>query len=157
MRPLSHETEKAMIALTLAVALGLPANCTGCDFARRDLRGADLSNVSYVGVDLAGSDLRGANLRNANLTGVDLARADLRNADLRGANLTGVDLYGAQMHGARFDGVNVTGADLRGALNGLDRDDLRGIMRRCIGCDARNADLEGKRPTRRLDRRQRPA
>jgi uncharacterized protein YjbI with pentapeptide repeats len=47
-----------MIALTLAAVLGLPATCTGCDFAGRDLRGADLANVTFVGVDFARSDLR---------------------------------------------------------------------------------------------------
>ena len=51
-------------------------NCTGCDFAGRDLRGADLSNVSYVGVDFVARDLRGANMRGAKLTGVDFRNAD---------------------------------------------------------------------------------
>ena len=37
------------LALSVAVGTGLPGNCTGCDFANRDLQNADLSNVNYVG------------------------------------------------------------------------------------------------------------
>jgi len=39
------------IGTGVAATGGLPANCTGCDFGGRDLHGADLSNVAYVGVD----------------------------------------------------------------------------------------------------------
>ena len=116
----------AALALTLAVGPGLPANCTGCDFAGRNLRNADLAHAAYVGVDFARTDLRDSNLRGANLTGVDFSGADLRGADLTQANLTGVNLRGAKLHGARFGNTNVTGANLRGALDGLDDADLRG-------------------------------
>lgn len=124
-----------MISIVLATVLGLPANCTGCSFAGRDLHGANLSQVSFVGVDFERANLRDANLRNANLTGVDFGRADLRDADFSGANLTGVDFSGADLrrtdlHGARLcwrnENAKIGCADLRGAdVRGAD---LRGVL-----------------------------
>jgi uncharacterized protein YjbI with pentapeptide repeats len=126
-----------------AAAGGLPANCTGCDFGGRDLHGADLSNVAYVGVDLSRADLRNANLRGAKLVGVDFSHADLRGANLQNSRLTGVDLNGAQISGATFTGAVLTGIDLRGVLNGLASTDARGLLEKCTGCNARDANIAG--------------
>ncbi|MBV8724850.1 MAG: pentapeptide repeat-containing protein, partial [Candidatus Eremiobacteraeota bacterium] len=53
------------IVCTVAAGSGMPANCTGCSFAHRDLHGLDFSGVNYVGVDFAHSNLQHVNLRNA--------------------------------------------------------------------------------------------
>src|SRR5689334_3816750 len=112
------------LAMTVAVGSGLPGNCTGCDFSNRDLRGADLANVTYVGVDFSGADLRNVNFSNARLTGVDFDHAKL--------------------HGARFTGASLVGVDLRGAVTGLNDEDLRGLFHNCVGCDAKDAQLAGR-------------
>jgi uncharacterized protein YjbI with pentapeptide repeats len=78
-----------------------------------DLRGKDLSGVSFEGADLSRANLEGANLseanlRNshlvaANLRGVKLDDADLSMSDLRAAKLDGTDLTKARsVHGARI-------------------------------------------------------
>ncbi|HEY2553920.1 MAG TPA: pentapeptide repeat-containing protein [Candidatus Cybelea sp.] len=122
---------------------GVPAKCTGCDFGARDLHGADLRNVAYVGVDLSGANLRNADLRGAKLVGVDFSHADLRGANLQNARLTGVDLDGAQLSGAIFTGAVLTGINLRGVLDGLGSADARGLLQKCTGCDAQGAEVAG--------------
>lgn len=140
-----------MIAVMLAVTLGLPGTCIGCDFAGRDLHGVHLAGVSYIGVDFARTNLQGADLSKARLVGVDFARANLRGADLHDAKLIGsdfsnADLRDANFHNAWLCSVNEDGridcADFGGAdLHGTD---LRGVLvcrerdgeRRCEAVDA---------------------
>jgi uncharacterized protein YjbI with pentapeptide repeats len=133
----------ALAALSLSlIAAGpaMPANCIDCSFAGRNLRGADLSGVKYVGVDFVGADLYGAGFRGAELAGADFKGADLRGADFTKARLAGVNFRGAKLCSdderarfgvesggplryaddvvvcADFQGADVYGADLRGAL-----------------------------------------
>jgi uncharacterized protein YjbI with pentapeptide repeats len=138
----------AGFALTAAPARsitpGLPANCTGCSFGGRDLRGADLSGVSYTGADFARTDLRDANLRGARLTGASFRDADLRGANFDGAELIGISLRGAKLAGARFGGSNLTGVDLRGVIDGSSDVDARGLLHSCTGCDLQDAVLNGR-------------
>ncbi len=95
------------------------ATLTGADF-----RGADLSNIVFLGANLSGADLRGttltntfftggANLESADLRGAEMhgtffTNAKLRNADLRGANLTKGSLESADLTGAKIDGLVIS-------------------------------------------------
>lgn len=97
----------------------MPGTCVGCSFAGRDLHGADLSKLHYIGSDFARADLHGANLRDADLQGVDFDSANLRGADLRGAKLCSHNSSGpgaGRIGCASFRHADVRGADLRGTL-----------------------------------------
>ena len=103
----------------MAAGPGIPPNCVGCDFAKRDFHGADFRGVNYVGVDLSRANLAGARFQGASLEGVDFSRANLHDADFRDAKLcwrqnpsSGGDPIGC----ADFEDANVQGANFRGAL-----------------------------------------
>jgi beta-lactamase regulating signal transducer with metallopeptidase domain len=87
-------------------------SCIGCDFARRDLHGMDLSDLSLVGDDFSYANLRGVNLHGSKLTGIDLSHSDLDDADLSDTLLRGVDLSHASMHGANTSGIQLVGSSL---------------------------------------------
>lgn len=102
------------------------------NFRNADLRGAQLSDICFVGSDLSGSDWRGAE-------GAGLVFAG---ADLSGARLAGARLPGATFRNATLDDVDATGAMLQNAqiIGGpfltmerlrLDRANLRGFRFEC--------------------------
>ncbi|MGC2634005.1 MAG: pentapeptide repeat-containing protein [Candidatus Cybelea sp.] len=132
-----------LLASSLATTGGLPAHCSGCSFAGRDLHGAGLANVEYAGVDLSHANLRDADLRGARLAGVDFYAADLRGADFSKAKLAGVDLHQAQLSGAIFTGATLAGVNLRDVFDGVRDIDARGLLHKCEGCDARGAVIAG--------------
>jgi uncharacterized protein YjbI with pentapeptide repeats len=132
-----------IFATSVAMASDIPARCTGCSFAGRDLRGAHLANVDYAGVNLSHAKLRDADMRGARLAGVDFYAADLRGADFTKAKLAGVDLHRAQLSGAIFTDATLAGVNLRGVFDGLPDIDARGLLHKCAGCDARGAVIAG--------------
>lgn len=109
-------------------------NLCGVDFARGDLRDANLADCRLGSDDplvrgacFQHADLRGASLRESvcnwtNFWRADLARADLsesklgsttlNRANLARANLSAADLRGAQLHEANLAGAILWGADL---------------------------------------------
>ena len=102
------------------VSRDMIANCIGCDFSHRDLRGLDLSNMSLVGDSFDRADLRGANFSNSKLEGLSFQRADLRKANFHAAKLTGIDftrsiLDEADLSDASLMGVDLTHASMAGA------------------------------------------
>lgn len=105
------------------------------DWARVDLRGADLQDRNFSGFNLHGADLSFCNLECSNLSNSDLKGCDLSHANLRHANLercqlaystlADCDLYSANMqkadarcvtfYGANMSGVTATLADFSGS------------------------------------------
>jgi hypothetical protein len=98
---------------------------------KRDLSGADLSNLDLAGFKLVGLNAEAIKLSSSNLHGgvimaANMASADLSEADLAGAvigmsNLGGADFHGANLRGAKFqmcnlDSVDFSGADLKDTL-----------------------------------------
>ena len=105
-------------------------NWSGCNLARANLFGANMTGVNLNGANIGYADLRGANLTGANLTGADAGSSQLDSANLTGANLTNTFWFGANLTGANLSGanlldaylgfstltgVNLTGANLTGA------------------------------------------
>lgn len=71
-------------------------------FIHTNLRGANLSNISFKNSDFTGASLAGAKLDGADLTGCNLTETDLTGASLKGTNLTG----------AHFPRTKFAGCDL---------------------------------------------
>lgn len=69
-------------------------------FTGLDLQNSQLSRLGLGGADFARSDLRGANL-----SGTVLDRSILSEADLTGADLSQASFFEANLAGARLDGV----------------------------------------------------
>lgn len=87
----------------------------GANYARAELGGAVMDNISFINADLSGVQMTGADLRYANLAGVNLSYADLSAANLKGANLRGADLTNAVLEGADLSHTDLTGARVGGA------------------------------------------
>jgi uncharacterized protein YjbI with pentapeptide repeats len=85
------------------------------DFARADMRGADLSGANLSSASLRGVNLVGANLSKTVLEGTDLAGADLSKCDARGAYLYNARLYGADLSYADLTRARMGKAKLQGA------------------------------------------
>lgn len=120
-----------------AFAQTQPFECRGCD-----LRGLDIGVKEYLGRNLSGAILPKADLRGADLSNVVFLGADLNQADLRGTTLTNTfftgnakleqaDFRGAQMNDTFFTNANLRNADLRGATltkGSLESADLTGAQ-----------------------------
>jgi Pentapeptide repeats (8 copies) len=84
---------------------GKGRNTSGCDFAtstlfrNKDVRGANLSQSSFVGADLRGADLRGANLSGSCFVSADLTGARLGSS----VNLHGAIFCNTVMPDGRID------------------------------------------------------
>lgn len=88
------------------------------DLSNADLRGLDLSDLTFVEANFENSDLSMANLSSADFSSTNLRRASLVQANLSGAvfqscDFTRANLRGANLGNATFDGVNFCGADLQ--------------------------------------------
>jgi beta-lactamase regulating signal transducer with metallopeptidase domain len=90
----------------------LLSHCIGCDFAGRDLRGLDLSNMSLVGDSFEHANLSGANFSNTKLEGLSFQRADLSHANFHGSKLMGIDFNRSTLDGADLSDATLTGVDL---------------------------------------------
>jgi uncharacterized protein YjbI with pentapeptide repeats len=106
------------------------------NFAKTDLSGRKLSNISLAGAiltksDLTSTELNEADLRGSRLQGAELELATLRNADLTGATLSteeefypvgsSILVYGKgyqEVEPANLSGADLTDANLEGALLG---------------------------------------
>lgn len=77
---------------------------------KRDLIGADLTNVNLDRQNLIGANLTRTNLEGASLKGVQLTKANLR-----GANLGNTDLTDAQLNETKLVEVNLKNSNLGGA------------------------------------------
>jgi uncharacterized protein YjbI with pentapeptide repeats/tetratricopeptide (TPR) repeat protein len=84
-----------------------------------DLRGMDLSRLSFRGRDLSGMHLEGCKLE----------RSDLRDVSLDNSNLSGASMIGVRLQGAHLTATDFSEADLSGAV--LDGATLeRTVLRR---------------------------
>lgn len=127
----------------LDYALPDKGTITGKDFTNTDLRGKDLSNLTFRNCDFTGAALDNAEmhrtffiecaLRDATFTGVHAGQGDnafkvngfracdLRGADFSGArlartNMTRSNLSGSVWQGADLETVSFTGSDLTAAI-----------------------------------------
>ncbi len=83
-----------------------------------DLRGVDLSDLTFADASFEGSDLLMANLSTTDFTSTNLRRARLVDANLSGAVFQACDFHSASLRGANlvnttFDGVDFCRADLQ--------------------------------------------
>ncbi len=78
-----------------------------------DMRGLDLSGISFDGVNLRDAKMAGANLTSCSFRSADLSGASLWQSDLQGATLDGANLEGADLDMANLDGCSFLGARLR--------------------------------------------
>jgi len=99
------------------------------DLEDTDLRGADLSRLSFPGVRFTGAWLDSASLRETNLERANFLHAKLKMADLTGANL----------HLADFEATNAQDADFSEATS--DGANLKDTQ--CQGADFHDASIDG--------------
>lgn len=85
----------------------LAAHFVGVQLKRIDLRGRDLSQVSFASAILHEVILKNADLQNSNWWGVDFRLC--RPKALKGANLQGSFLYGAHLEEKELQNVNLQG------------------------------------------------
>ncbi len=88
------------------------------DLSDANLRGLDLSDLSFVDANFESSDLSMANLSTTYLMSTSFRRATLVDANLSGAVCQACDfmranLRGANLGNAAFDEVNLRGTDLQ--------------------------------------------
>ncbi len=88
------------------------------DLSNTNLRGVDLSDLTFVDASFENSDLSMANLSTAEFMSTSLRRANLVEANLSGAVFQSCDfsrahLRGANLGNAVFDGVNFCATDLQ--------------------------------------------
>lgn len=115
---------------------------TGANYAGKDLRTWNLTNVSLIGANLQGANLEGNDLRRSDLTGANLEGANLMCANLEGVFLEGANLKDANLKAANLESTNLVGANLANA--DLSRANLAGAaLCRAIlvGTILRGADL----------------
>jgi uncharacterized protein YjbI with pentapeptide repeats len=84
------------------------------DMVRRDLRGADLSNMDLQNRDFSGAHLEGANFSNSNLQGCIFSGSKLMKANFEKSNLRNTKFIQTVIYG-----VNLKFADLENSV--LDR------------------------------------
>lgn len=124
---------------------GKRADFAGMPLRGVDLRGRELSAVSFRGADLTGAKLAHARLAAADFTGANLSYAELSHADLRGgamdsttllhtivegANFNDLDLRGGGKLSIRFTGANIEWTDF--SQCSITPDQLAGaVLREC--------------------------
>lgn len=97
-------------------------------FHDADLRGYDLSGMSFDGVDLSYAKLAEADLSRCSFRGANLSAASFWNANLREATLEDANLEEADFDYANLDGVSFRGAKIRKAIFPLRRVPLKDIQ-----------------------------
>lgn len=98
-------------------------------FEEADLRGVDLSGLSFDGMKLRNAKFGDCNLQRASFRGADLAGASFWNANLREATLDGADLEEADFDYCNLDGVSFKDAKIRKAIFPFRRLPLEAIQR----------------------------
>ena len=88
------------------------------DLSNTNLRGVDLSNLTFADANFTNSDLWLADLSLVRFIASNFGRARLEEANLSGAifqicDFNNANLRGANLVNATFDEVNLCGADLR--------------------------------------------
>jgi uncharacterized protein YjbI with pentapeptide repeats len=94
------------------------------EFARADLRGANLYKAVLIKSDFKNSRMGGANLTEAMLSSSDMRGVSLVNANLDKADLTGANLCEANLSGATLSNTIISGANLSTAT-GLNIDQIK--------------------------------
>ena len=94
-----------------------------------DLRGIDLSGVSFDGVNLTNAKFGECNLQKATFRGSNLTGASFWNANLREATLDGANLEEADFDYSNLDGVSFRDAKVRKAIFPYKRLPLEMIQR----------------------------
>ncbi len=88
------------------------------NLSNTDLRGVDLSELTFADCSFESADLSMVNLSSTDFTSTNLSWAKLIDANLSGAVFQACDfghatLRGANLGGTTLDGVNLRGADLQ--------------------------------------------
>jgi uncharacterized protein YjbI with pentapeptide repeats len=92
-----------------------------------DLRGCDLSGLSFDGLDLTAAKFGEANLSKCSFRGARLARASFWGSSLRDVTFDEADLEEADFDYANLDGVTLRGAKTRKAIFPLKRVSLESV------------------------------
>jgi uncharacterized protein YjbI with pentapeptide repeats len=109
-----------------------------------DLRGSNLSGMTFLGIDIRYSDLSASDLRNSNLSFSNLNGINLSSAHLSSSKLIHSILWGANLVRADLSKGNLSCADLTFAnlsFSNLCFTNLWGAI--LINSDLRGADLRG--------------
>lgn len=106
---------KSRLTAQLATQGGVGVNLFGTNLSsvalfNGDLRGANLTNVSFSQALMWDANLGAANLSRANCFGTDFFRAILTNANLTQADMRSTDLTGANLRFAITNGASFSGA-----------------------------------------------
>ncbi|MBI2322065.1 MAG: toll/interleukin-1 receptor domain-containing protein [Chloroflexi bacterium] len=91
------------------------ADLTGATLTLANFRGANLSEVTFIGTDLRWSYVKWSGFTRGAPAQADLGEATLRRVLLTGADLSGANLSEANLRGAHFTATDLRGANLRGA------------------------------------------
>jgi uncharacterized protein YjbI with pentapeptide repeats len=94
------------------------------EFAKADLRGANLYKAVLIKSDFRNSRMGGANLTEAMLSSSDMRGVNLVSANLDKADLTGTNLCEANLSGATLSNTIISGANLSTAT-GLNIDQIK--------------------------------
>ena len=102
------------------------ADLSDCNFAGKDMRGLDLTDVTLTAANMASAKFNDAILIGADLTDANLTGADLTDADLTSAVLAGADMTGALVEGVILPRVDLSSTTVEG-IESLNRANLRRV------------------------------
>ena len=88
------------------------ANFSGVAFSYAQFKNCDFSNADFSNASLISCKFTNTKLTNANLSGTNLEHADLQGSDLHNANLSNSSLRFSYLYRTNFNGANLSGADL---------------------------------------------
>ncbi|MBM4364797.1 MAG: pentapeptide repeat-containing protein [Deltaproteobacteria bacterium] len=94
-----------------------------------DLRGLDLSGVTFDGANLTNAKLGESNLQRASFRGTTLVGASFWNANLREASLDGANLEEADFDYCNLDGVSFKDAKVKRAIFPVKRLPIEQVQR----------------------------
>jgi uncharacterized protein YjbI with pentapeptide repeats len=100
----------------------------GQSLAEMDMRGIDLSGVTFDGADLRFAKLAESNLSRASFRGADLMGASLWHSDCKDAVFDGANLEEADLDLANVDGATFRAANVRKAIFTFSRISLEQIL-----------------------------
>jgi uncharacterized protein YjbI with pentapeptide repeats len=138
------QTTPTPAATPQAQVTSAPKLCTGCNFARAQLAGSDLTKATYVGVNFEAANLERVSFRNARVLAANFEDADLSGAAFDGSECLACNFVGVKLDGATFTGVQMIAANFKRFAASVDNVQLRGLISGCISCNFSGGSLAGK-------------